>query len=249
MGIRIDLKAANWLAYLIESDIPLPEFENPSNEKKILSAFLKQLLRGFRSSPYREKGLIEHINETEIYLSNIDKNLSRISPQLILMSLRDFFSERPWTSLIIPSGDSSDLDRLINSEQFLGDLVSIDPESPGIILQIEGPLDEITSLTNVFPAFRTALTNSTQWPGILLWTRRGDSMFFPLPKNVEGIKYAASWIYLNLYRKFSFDLVALKKSYLEEFSEIATPKSSVCHFIQISDLHLGSKEQALGCQE
>lgn len=47
MGIRIDLKAANWLAYLIESDIPLPEFENPSNEKKILSAFFKTIVERF----------------------------------------------------------------------------------------------------------------------------------------------------------------------------------------------------------
>ncbi len=48
MGLRFEIKHANWIAYLIQSDAPVPRFEGESWERKeLLRYFLRKLRDNF----------------------------------------------------------------------------------------------------------------------------------------------------------------------------------------------------------
>jgi predicted MPP superfamily phosphohydrolase len=135
------------------------------------------------------------------------------------------------------------LDRELCSADFLRRLVQIRAEDPGLILQLEDAPEEIFSLTDVFPAFRTALARSTEWPGILLWTVQGDSSFLPLPtESPRELERAAHWIFSHLATTIGVDLELFTSQYFGEFRRI--PRSSAKRFqiLQVSDIHIGCPE-------
>ncbi len=47
MGIRFDLRVANWLAYVIEPRTVVPQLANAWEEREALGYFLFQLREGF----------------------------------------------------------------------------------------------------------------------------------------------------------------------------------------------------------
>jgi len=152
---------------------------------------------------------------------------------------------RSWTALIVPSGRDYDVDSYLCSFEFLRRLVYIRPEDPGLILQLSEPPREIVTLTDVFPAFRAALADSVNWPGVLLWTRTGDSVFLPFhSQSIREIEARAHWIFSHLATAIGVDLELLRDQYRTEFSQRRSKRSTL-HVIHISDVHIGSREANL----
>ena len=54
MGMRFNLVSANWLAHLLDPEIPIPKMQEPWMEKETLRLFLKKVERQFYSSRERE---------------------------------------------------------------------------------------------------------------------------------------------------------------------------------------------------
>lgn len=248
MGLHFDLRAANWVAYLIDPKRPLPRLGEQWEEAETLRIFLRSLREDFLSSLEYRRYLRNETERALMVLEELEgdwrhpEESSRIAEAL--STLRRSFSERPWTALIVPGSKDREFDEELCSKDFLQGLVGIRPADPGLILQLDSPPDSNFSLTDIFPAFRTALTNSNQWPGILIWTNWGDSEFFPLPPRRHCLYDRSQWLFSHLATAYGVDLELLKQQYCREFPEAARRQSEVV-VIQLSDIHIGSKEASL----
>jgi hypothetical protein len=241
-GIRFDISIANWLAYLIEPEAPIPRMESPWMERETLRMFLYRLRNQFYSTKRREREFSRTVEGAERLLHELDSTGSNRIPPQILSELRADLGARPWTALIVPTGSDWELDNFLASEDFLLRLIGIRSDEPGLVLQLEGPFNTVFSLTDIFPAFRTALAESTRWPGILLWTPYGDSSFLPFQsRSTRQIEERAAWVLSQLSYGLGADLELLAKEYFDQFS-VGSISSSVINLLHLSDLHLGSKE-------
>lgn len=242
MGIRFDLNSANWLAYLIEPEANVPSLSDPWMEREALRIFLSKLRRQFYSSHRREEEFRRVVERAEGMLEEIEYRSGEV-PRFILRDVRRDLGNRPWTALIVPSGEDWQLDKFLTSEDFLLRMVGTWAEDPGLILQIDSVPDEIFSLTDVFPAFRVALAEATKWPGLLVWTHSGDSAFFPFDSRDPGqIDECAGFLLSRLARGFGADLETLAREYRQEFQHQSPSSASVAHLLHLSDIHLGCKE-------
>lgn len=197
MGIQFDIRAANWVAYLIQPEANLPSLGERWVEKEALRVFLHKIREGFFSSTAREQ---EFRSLADSAVSMLDRLYEHDDISGILQDLRRFLAHselgRKWTALIIPSGRGIPVDYWLCSCDFLRRLVNIRQEDPGLILQLTEPPHGVFSLTDVFHAFKTALNESLRWPGVLLWTRLGDSVFLPFGSlNERDIEERAVWIF------------------------------------------------------
>lgn len=237
----IDLSGANWLAYLIEPHAALPELEDGLWQQAALSSFLDHLQTQFHSTLSRESRIREMVGKAQ-YLLNDWKTLG--GPPEVLRELREDLGNRPWVMLILPSGREPDLDTFLCSRYLLRRLVAIRPDEPGLILQLDYAVsDDVFALENVFPAFRTALADVTQWPGALIWKPGGDSTFLPFSERThEGIERSLEWITAQLAASQSLDLQRLSIEYRASFPNAKKGIAQLIHLVQISDLHLGSDE-------
>ncbi|HVM60957.1 MAG TPA: metallophosphoesterase [Verrucomicrobiae bacterium] len=246
MGLRFDLKSANWLAYLLQPGAPIPRLDQASEEKETLRLFFGKLRHNFYSSPKSQFDFRQRAERALMLLDHLERELENdqipVLVQDVLASFRGYFTGRAWTALLIPSGRDETIDQLLCSQAFLQQLVGIRPEDPGLILQLEDPPGAVFALTDVFPAFRTALAKSTHWPGILLWTQRGDSVFLELPKRVGQAELCARWVFSHLATIVGLDLELLEAQYHREFPDITRDRPTRLNIIQISDIHIGSNE-------
>jgi 3',5'-cyclic AMP phosphodiesterase CpdA len=236
MGLRFDLNAANWVAHLTDGKIPLPSLDEPWAEVESVRMLLHKLCDGFYSSRF-----IEHE-----FLELIDFAQSRLRDKLtsdVIEPLREFLSRRPWTALIVPSGYDRELDYRLCSEEFLRELVHVRPEDPGLILQLNDPPTQQLELTNVFPAFRTALAKSAVWPGLLIWTSPSNSVFLPFSDtNFRHIHREAEWVFSHLAVSTGVDLELLEQRFYEQFRAARNRVRSIVRMVHLSDLHIGSTE-------
>jgi hypothetical protein len=248
MGLRFDLGAANWVAYLIDPKRALPRFGGDEQEGETLRMFLRNFRDNFLSSlEYRrhfhheaERALME-LEHLRLDWRHPGQS-ARIADAL--RSIRKLLSERPWTALVVPGSKDRETDQLLCSREFLQEVVGIRPADPGLILQLDSPPEKNFSLTDIFPAFRTALANSNQWPGILIWTNTGDSEFFPLPSRRHCLHDRSKWLFSHLATAYGVDLELLKQQYCHEFPETARLQQEVV-IIQLSDIHIGSREASI----
>jgi hypothetical protein len=238
MGLRFDLRIANWLAHVLDERMPVPVLGDPHEEKLAIQLFINSLKGKFYSSPRR-------IDRFHDLIHTLDERLDSQSSRQILETLRSFLGHRPWTALLVPSGMDRSIDDMLCSQDFLRTLVDIRTEDPGLILQLDDPPSRIFSLTDVFPAFKTALAASTEWPGVLLWTRDGDSVFLPLGDDPCAIEDRAHWIFSHLGTSLGVDVGLLKSQFMREFPDMPRRESSRVTVVQLSDVHLGSKEANL----
>ncbi len=242
MGLRFDLRIANWLAHVLDERMPIPKLNNDWEEREALRNFLWSFRERdrFYSSPSGRRDF-QHV------MHKADRLFESNEPTYeVLSELRRFLGERPWTALLVPSGTNSSLDRMLCSREFLRELIFIRPNDPGLVLQMEDPPDRVFSLTDVFPAFRTALAASTEWPGVLLWTRGGDSVFLSLSSESEsGLTKQARWIFSHLGTTIGVDLELLKDQYYREFPETLSRSSERITIVHLSDIHLGCREAGL----
>jgi len=238
VGLRFDLKIANWLAHVLDERAPIPVLGDEWEEREAIRMFLQSIEKRFYSSPW---GMGRFHDLTRSLTSRYRDE----SPRLILAELRSFLGGRPWTALLIPSGANSSIDRMMCSEDFLRDLIFIRPEDPGLVLQMQDPPDRIFSLTDVFPSFKTALAASTDWPGVLLWTQSGDSVFLPVGTEASEARERTRWIFSHLSTTIGVDLELLKMQFTRGFSGAATSASKRLTIVHLSDIHLGSRDASL----
>ena len=164
----------------------------------------------------------------------------------VVRDLRRFLGKRSWTALLVPSGRDHESDEFICSEPFLRGLVNIRTEDPGLILQLEKAPEAIFALPDTFPAFRTALSASTDWPGVLIWAKDGDSVFLPFGGiSRRRIQDRAEWIFSHLATSMGLDLEILRQQFLRELAPEQRFKGSKLTILQLSDIHLGSREACL----
>jgi hypothetical protein len=111
---------------------------------------------------------------------------------------------------------------------------------------MDAPPDRIFSLTDVFPAFRTALAASTDWPGVLLWIKDGDAVFLAVSgKSSSVFRRQMHWIFSHLGTSIGIDLSLLREQYHREFKDEIAPTGSRVTVLHLSDIHLGSREAGL----
>jgi UDP-2,3-diacylglucosamine pyrophosphatase LpxH len=241
MGLQFDIETANWVAHLLQPDSPLPVLER-SREIETLRHFLRKARRRFYSASFSQKYFYSMVDAAESMLDQMVSN-DRITASNILVDLRKFLGNRPWTALIIPSWRNDRLDRYLCDQEFLKFIVNISPDDPGIILQLDDPPKRSFTVLDVFSAFSTALSEANSWPGVLLWTIKGDSVFLPFGTDNPGrIKDRAYWIFSNLKSIGYRDLKGLRAQYLKKYSSIQKKFRTNVHFIHLSDLHIGSRE-------
>lgn len=239
MGFRFDLSMANWLAHVLEEKSSIPKFPYGKDERDDL---LRKLEEGYVSSVEQKRNFSDLLATLQA-----DGDNEKVS-----LALRKFFGNRPWTALIVPSGSNPVLDNFLCSDPFLGRIVQLDPGSNGLILQMSNPYErfpdphegspyEVIGVLDVFPAVRTALAESTSWPGILFWTRE-DSAFLPFHTDKEQeIENRTRWIFGRLKEMTDFRPKILKQRYLDKFPPPYGPSNRLT-ILQLSDLHIGSKE-------
>jgi predicted MPP superfamily phosphohydrolase len=237
MGLRFDLSAANWLAHVLDEKSRIPPFrpDDPWAKREIISA-LGFSQKDFFSSPERESEF-DHLLQS---LERTDRE-DTIGFEKGLLGLRRFFAERRWTALIVPSGSDEDLDGKLCSPDFLRGLVRIRPDDPGLILQLTDPpaRGQIMGLQDVFPAFRTALMDSTSWPGVLLWTQRGEGVFLPFwTRSLGTVRERAHWMFSHLSTTTGLDPKLFKHQYLRSIG-MSDDDNQRLTILQMSDIHLG----------
>jgi len=238
MGLRFDLASANWVANILDLSAIPPRLGDDWQERETLRRVIQRLGAGFYSSGPWEGEFRQRARRVERLLEQSDG-----LPPALLHELREFLAYRPWTALIVPSGDDQELDRHLGSERFLRHLVHVRPDDPGLILQVEDMPEGPFALVNVFPAFRTALAESNDWPGLLVWRDKGDSIFLPFgTRQIDEIDRRAWWIFSHLATSVGVDLEILKRQYVREFEAVSSLRGGTMHFLQTSDLHIGSAE-------
>jgi predicted phosphodiesterase len=148
----------------------------------------------------------------------------------------------------VPSGDDAEVDSFLCSPEFLQELVRPSPDFPGLVLQLAEPPSRQLFLNHIFPAFHVALFESSDWPGILVWNRRGQSAFFPFASNDrQVIRERALWLLNKLYDSPFPDfpeLSDIRQLYKVAFPD-TRPERTKLHILQISDIHLGCEEAGI----
>ena len=256
MGLSFGLPVANWVAYILEPAAPIPPFRGRDGEVAALLSLLDALTRAFQSSEERQDELHRVVDGCRQQLSMSGDSGPAMAD--VIARLRRFFQWRPWTAMIVPSGRDTRVDSMLCDRSLLQDLVRRDAMSPGLILQLESGPGEMVGLDDVFPAFETAIEESSRWPGLLVWQSGRDraSTFFPFGANAEGGLVAEEtarsrlvWIIERLYRSTRTSggsdqellLPDLRQLYEVAFPDIRRSGTRL-HIVQLSDLHLGCSD-------
>ena len=141
MGLAIDLRVANWLAAILAPNGRYVSLDSPFEEREALRYFLHQVRTQFISTRNSEE-LSWQLGRLESLIENVesDRGSSTQSAhafETALAFLRDFFSDRPWTALLVPSMRNYNLDRRLCSPELLERLVYMAPGHPGLIIQLQ----------------------------------------------------------------------------------------------------------------
>jgi 3',5'-cyclic AMP phosphodiesterase CpdA len=157
------------------------------------------------------------------------------------MDLRDIFSGREWTAVLIPSGfeESLPADRLLTSKFFLSKLSRTIKAEPHLLLHLNEAPGMDFAITDIYPPFHSALSKSTCWPGILLWRRSDEPLFFPIP--AENPEDAIQWIFSREEDLANAPGQLLKDRYAEAFPSCAIHAASRLTLAHLSDTHIGSR--------
>jgi UDP-2,3-diacylglucosamine pyrophosphatase LpxH len=158
------------------------------------------------------------------------------------MDLREIFSKREWTAILIPSGfrESHSVDQLLTSRTFVAKLSRTIKTDPHLILHLNEAPQKDFAVTDVYPPFHTALSKSTRWPGILLWRRSDEPLFFPLP--AEKTEDAIHWVFSRADDLANTPGHLLTHHYLDAFPSCRIHAGSRLTFLHMSDTHIGSRK-------
>lgn len=240
MSMKFDLTVANWLAYVIDPAISASKLSYDNNEKEMLELFLGKMIHGI-SSFYDDIGDPEgSLDSWKQLLQSLDE--TSISEDFYA-ELRGYLGKKQWIALIIPSGIDQTVDGILCDPGLLKYLVKAASNNQGLILQLEEAPSTISTLLNIYPALRTALNEVVNWPGILIWSPGGDSVFLPISSLdfIEmDIEARVQWIFSKLATELAFDLGRLKFEYKDSFPEIFEHENKTINILHLSDLDIGN---------
>jgi hypothetical protein len=235
MGLRFDLCAANWIAYVIDDGAEAPWSEAPESGRAArddLEAFLLHLRDGLMSTASDQRTLQDRIRLLLTDLQGGPADLRRA-----LESVREFFRDRDWTALILPGGHGdAALDEFLCSPSLLRTIVDSGATARGLLLQLSVPPAEAVAVCDVFPAFAKGLAARTRWPALLAWNREREAALFPIPNRQSEALERLLWVLRRLTRA---GLQALRAEYGRTFGVSSERPTTI---IQLSDIHLGSEE-------
>lgn len=234
---RFNLQSANWISYVLDRRNQIPDIADSNLVRDTLSVFLGNLIDGL----YFHGESNAKILEKAARMRDTVRTRSQHRYDDIVMELRELFSRREWTAVLIPSGlqDSHSADRLLTSKTFLSKLTSTLRADPHLILHLnEVPHDEF-AITDVYPPFHAALSKSTRWPAILLWRKSDEPLFFPLP--AENTEDAIHWVFSTANDLANSPGHLLLHRYLDAFPSRRIDEGSRLTFLHMSDTHIGSK--------
>jgi len=237
VGERFNLQSANWICYVLDPRNQIPDISDPYLVRDTLAVFLGNIADGLYFHGKSNAKIIENA----IRMRNTVRERVHHRYDDIVTDLRDLFSKRDWTAILLPSGfkESRSADQLLTSKAFLLKLSRTIRTEPHLILHLnEAPQDDF-AITDVYPPFHSALSKSTRWPGILLWRRSDDPLFFPLP--AEKTEDAIHWIFSGAYDLASTPGHLLTHHYLDAFPSCRIHPGSRLTLLHLSDTHIGSR--------
>jgi len=235
---RFNLQSANWISHVLDRRNQIPDIADPNLVRDALIVFLGNLIDGL----YFHGKSNAKIVEKAVQMRTTVRERPRHRYDDIVMDLRDLFSKREWTAVLIPSGfqGSHSADQLLTSRKYLSKLAGTVKANPHLILQLNEPPNMDSTITYVYPPFHSALSKSTRWPGILLWRRSDEPLFFPLP--VEKTEDAIQWIFSGGDDLANTPGHLLTRHYLEAFPSCRNHAGSRLTLLHLSDTHIGSKK-------
>jgi len=235
---RFNLQSANWISYVLDRRNQIPDIADPNLVKDTLIVFLGNLIDGLyfhgKSNP--------KIVEKAIQLRTTVRERAHHRYDDVVMDLRDIFAKREWTAVLIPSGfrESHAADQLLTSKYFLSKLSRSIKADPHLILHLKEVTQKDSAITDVYPPFHSALSKSTRWPGILLWHRSDEPLFFPLP--ADKAEDAIHWIFSAADEIAKTPGHLLMRHYLDAFPSCRIHAGSRLTLLHLSDTHIGSKK-------
>jgi UDP-2,3-diacylglucosamine pyrophosphatase LpxH len=235
---RFNLQSANWISYVLDRRNRIPDIADPDLVKDTLMVFLGNLIDGL----YFDPGSNAKTIEKAVQMRNTVRARPHHRYDDIVSDLRDIFSKREWTAVLIPSGfqESDSIDRLLTSKIFLSKLARTIKSEPHLILHLnEAPQDDF-AITDLYPPFESALSKSTRWPGILLWRRSDEPLFFPLP--ADKTEEAIHWIFARVDDLAATPVDLLAHQYLDAFPSCRIEPGSRLTLLHMSDTHIGCKQ-------
>jgi len=235
---RFNLQSANWISYVLDRRNQIPDIAVPNLVRDTLVVFLGNLIEGL----YFHGKSNAKIVEKAVQMRDTVRERARHSYDDIVTDLRDIFSKREWTAVLIPSGfqESHSADQLLTSKKFLSKLSDTIKADPHLILQLNEPPRKDSAITYVYPPFHSALSKSTRWPGILLWRRSDEPLFFPLP--AEKAEDAIHWIFSGANDLAKTPGHLLTRHYLNAFPSCSIHAGSRLTLLHLSDTHIGSRK-------
>ena len=238
MEERFNLQSANWISYVLDPRNQVPDISDPNLVRDTLMVFLGNLIDGL----YFHGRSNAKIIEKAVHMRTTVRERSHHRYDDIVMDLRDLFSGRDWTAILIPSGfpESHPVDRLLTSKSFLLKLSRTVKADPHLILHLnEAPRNDF-AITDVYPPIHSALSKSTRWPGILLWRRSDEPLFFPLP--AERTEDAIHWVFSRADDLANMQGDHLAHHYLDAYPSCRIDSDSRLTLLHLSDTHIGSKK-------
>jgi len=235
---RFNLQSANWISYVLDRRNQIPDIADPNLVRDTLLVFLGNLIDGL----YFHGKSNAKIVEKAVQMRDTVRERPYHRYDDIVMDLRDIFSGREWTAVLIPSGfqESHSADQLLTSKIFLSKLSGTIKADPHLILQLNEAPKKDSAITYVYPPFHSALSKSTRWPGVLLWRRSDEPLFFPLP--VEKPEDAIHWIFSGVDDLANTPGHLLTRHYMGAFPSCRIHAGSRLTLLHLSDTHIGSKK-------
>jgi 3',5'-cyclic AMP phosphodiesterase CpdA len=235
---RFNLQSANWISYVLDPRNQIPDIGDPNLVRDTLVVFLGNIIDGLYFHGKSQTKIIEKA----VHMRNTVRERPYHRYDDIVMDLRDIFSKKEWTAIFIPSGlkESHAIDKLVTSKNFLLKLSRTIKTDPHLILHLNEAPQKDFAITDVYPPFQSALSKSTRWPGILLWHRRDEPLFFPLPE--EKTEDAIHWIFSRADDITKTPGYLLTHHYLDAFPSCRIHRRSRLTLLQLSDTHIGSKK-------
>jgi len=235
---RFNLQSASWISYVLDRRNQIPDIADPNLVSDTLIVFLGNLIDGL----YFHGESNAKIIEKAVQMRDAVRARPHHRYEDIVMDLRDIFSKREWTAVLIPSGfqESHAVDQLLTSKYFLSKLSRTITSDPHLILHLnEAPRKEF-AITDIYPPFHSALSKSTRWPGILLWRRTDEPLFFPLP--AEKTEDAILWIFSRVDDTANLRGHHMTDHYLDAFPSCRIHAGSRLTLLHLSDTHIGCKQ-------
>ncbi len=233
-----DLQSANWLSCVLDRRNRIPDVADPNLVRTTLDVFLGNLIDGLYFHGKSNAGIVERAVRMRTAL----RARPRHRNDDIVTELRDIFSSREWTAVLIPSGfpESRSADRLLTSRTFLSRLSRTVKADPHLILHMNEAPQKDFAVTDVYPPFHSALSISTRWPGILLWRRSDEPLFFPLP--ADKTEDAVHWVFSRTKDLADMPGHLLTQGYLDAFPACRIRAGTRLTFVHMSDTHIGSRK-------